>query len=429
MGIDASLGAAATGGEAGLDSLLLGLRAVAEPTRLRLLVLCAHGELTVTELTQILGQSQPRVSRHLKLLCEAGLLERFREGTHAFYTLSRQGEVARLGELLVDLMPAGDRGLALDLERLEATKQTRDAAAAKYFRENAARWDSIRSLYIDETRGRGGPARGPAVGRLARFRRRGYRDGSDSRARGAARGARRGHRSLARDAGGGARVTSRAGGLAQCERAPRRHVPAAVAGGLLRCGHPAPGAALRRRSRRRDRGSGAHPAPRRHAGDRRFCPARARVSAHAACPPPPGSARCRHAAMVSLGRPHAAEPLRAAGRSPHRDDLDGAAPWARRKGARRPRARSADVAAFSGRPRACPFPSPYPGAPSGSPSSSFRPRARRWSASSGMRSSGSSRSARASSRSPMVRAARRARAPTRRCGASATRPRSSPRHI
>ncbi len=141
---------AASAGESGMERLLEGLRAVAEPTRLRLLVLCAHGELSVTELTQILGQSQPRVSRHLKLLCEAGLLARFREGTHAFYTLAREGEVARLAELLVDLMPDGDRTLVLDLERLEAIKAARSAAAAEYFRENAARWDRIRSLYIDE---------------------------------------------------------------------------------------------------------------------------------------------------------------------------------------------------------------------------------------------------------------------------------------
>ena len=68
-----------------LDTLMAALRAAAEPTRLRLLALCAQGELTVSELTQILGQSQPRVSRHLKLLCEAGLLERVPEGTWAFY--------------------------------------------------------------------------------------------------------------------------------------------------------------------------------------------------------------------------------------------------------------------------------------------------------------------------------------------------------
>jgi len=145
-------GSAPQGSEAKLERLLAGLRAAAEPTRLRLLHLCAHGELTVTDLTQILGQSQPRVSRHLKLLCEAGLLERFREGTHAFYTLAKDGDGARLSELLVDLIPDEDRAPRLDLERLVTIKAARAAAAAKYFRENAARWDQIRSLYIDEAK-------------------------------------------------------------------------------------------------------------------------------------------------------------------------------------------------------------------------------------------------------------------------------------
>src|SRR5438876_281650 len=72
-----------------MEHLLAALRAVAEPTRLRLVVLCSRGELTVSELTQILGQSQPRVSRHLKLLCEAGLLDRFLEGSWVFYRLSQ----------------------------------------------------------------------------------------------------------------------------------------------------------------------------------------------------------------------------------------------------------------------------------------------------------------------------------------------------
>src|SRR5690348_7409883 len=77
-----------------MGELLGALRAAAEPSRLRLLVLCARGELTVTELAQILGQSQPRVSRHLKLLCDAGLLDRTREGSWVFYRL-RSGTAAR----------------------------------------------------------------------------------------------------------------------------------------------------------------------------------------------------------------------------------------------------------------------------------------------------------------------------------------------
>src|SRR5262249_11881590 len=127
-----------------------GLRAGAEPTRLRLLGLCGRAELTVTELTQILGQSQPRVSRHLKLLCEAGLLERFREGAWAFYRLAQRGSAAPLAAHMVALLPSDDPGLALDFERLEGVKRSRAAAASEYFRANASEWNRIRSMHIDE---------------------------------------------------------------------------------------------------------------------------------------------------------------------------------------------------------------------------------------------------------------------------------------
>lgn len=133
-----------------MDDYLNKLRAAAEPTRLRLLALCAQGELTVTELTQILGQSQPRVSRHLKLMVEAGLLDRFREGTWAFYRLA-QGEAAGLAHKLIEMMPEDDGTLALDQERLKAIKDTRAQEASAYFRKNAAQWDKIRALYVHES--------------------------------------------------------------------------------------------------------------------------------------------------------------------------------------------------------------------------------------------------------------------------------------
>ena len=133
-----------------MDVLLGGLRAAAEPSRLRLLALCAHAELTVSELVQIIGQSQPRVSRHLKLLCEAGLLDRFREGTWAFYRLSEKGRCADLARGLVDLIPHDDETLGLDLKRLEAIKRANADRAAEYFSRNAAEWDKIRSLHIAE---------------------------------------------------------------------------------------------------------------------------------------------------------------------------------------------------------------------------------------------------------------------------------------
>ena len=135
---------------ASIGDLLAALRAVAEPTRLRLLVLCSRGELTVSELAQILGQSQPRVSRHLKLLCEAGLLDRFREGSWVFYRVGSGTTASALARHLVALCGDSDATTALDLQRLAAIKRQRADRAAAYFRENAPHWDRIRSLYVDE---------------------------------------------------------------------------------------------------------------------------------------------------------------------------------------------------------------------------------------------------------------------------------------
>ncbi|HTT79522.1 MAG TPA: metalloregulator ArsR/SmtB family transcription factor [Stellaceae bacterium] len=139
-----------TDGTVPLNGLVATLRAVAEPSRLRLLVLCARGELTVSELAQILGQSQPRVSRHLKLLCDAGLLDRLREGSWVFYRLSAGNAAAALSRHLVAGCDESDETIALDLQRLAAIKRQRAESASAYFRDNAARWHRIRSLYIDE---------------------------------------------------------------------------------------------------------------------------------------------------------------------------------------------------------------------------------------------------------------------------------------
>jgi len=86
-----------------MQALLSLLQGAADPTRLRLLFLVAEGELTVTELTAIVGQSQPRVSRHLKLLCEAGLLERFKEGSWVFPRLRDTGQSAAFAKALMSL--------------------------------------------------------------------------------------------------------------------------------------------------------------------------------------------------------------------------------------------------------------------------------------------------------------------------------------
>src|ERR1700692_5071257 len=118
-----------------MDELLSGLRAAAEPSRLRLLTLCAEGELTVSELTDILGQSQPRVSRHLKLLCDAGLLDRFREGSWVFYRLSSDHPASVLMRDFVTACGEADATTALDLQRLAMIKRHRAEIAAASFRE------------------------------------------------------------------------------------------------------------------------------------------------------------------------------------------------------------------------------------------------------------------------------------------------------
>ena len=133
-----------------LNDVLDGLKATAESTRLRLLALFTKGELTVSEVTQILRQSQPRVSRHLKLMSEAGLIERFKEGSWVFYRLSEEGPSRALVQKLVELLPWEDAVLKRDLERLDAVRKQRETDAQEYFASNAGEWDSIRALHIPE---------------------------------------------------------------------------------------------------------------------------------------------------------------------------------------------------------------------------------------------------------------------------------------
>ncbi len=133
-----------------MESFLNALRAAAEPTRMRLLALLADGELTVGELATILGQSQPRVSRHLRLLLEAGLLEKVREGSRMFHRLNSRGTGFEIARRLLALLPADDETIAIDRARLAWVKGAREKAAAEYFSRNAPAWNKLRSLHIDE---------------------------------------------------------------------------------------------------------------------------------------------------------------------------------------------------------------------------------------------------------------------------------------
>ncbi len=131
-----------------MDALVAQLKALAEPTRLRIVALLSRGELTVSELVQILGQSQPRVSRHLKLLTDAGLAERLPEGAYVFYRLTDAGGGRRLAQIAHDLLPEEDPVMTRDFSRLESIKQARAQAAQAYFESVADDWDRIRSFHL-----------------------------------------------------------------------------------------------------------------------------------------------------------------------------------------------------------------------------------------------------------------------------------------
>ncbi|MBI3677593.1 MAG: metalloregulator ArsR/SmtB family transcription factor [Proteobacteria bacterium] len=133
-----------------MDRLLTMLRAAGDPTRLRLLLLLREAELTVSELIQIVGQSQPRVSRHLKLLTEASLIQRFKEGSWVFYRAADKGEGAELGTTLAALAAQDAPAFDSDLRRLAQVREARAAAAAAFFKANAAEWERLRSLHAPE---------------------------------------------------------------------------------------------------------------------------------------------------------------------------------------------------------------------------------------------------------------------------------------
>jgi len=135
----------------GLDQTLNILKAAGEESRLRLLLLLRAGELTVSELTQVLGQSQPRVSRHLKILSDAGLVERYREGAWVFYRLAdRSAAWHQIADLVESLSSSDDRTLVRDGERLGQVHIARAEMAAAYFEDNAAGWDELRKLHLPE---------------------------------------------------------------------------------------------------------------------------------------------------------------------------------------------------------------------------------------------------------------------------------------
>jgi ArsR family transcriptional regulator len=128
-----------------MEHLLASLRAAAEPTRLRLLALAARGAFCVMEFTEILGQSQPRLSRHLKLLCDCGLLDRVREGANVWFALPT-GDDGALPRELVARLPSDDPVLEADRRQAARVLAERARIASESFRQKGADWDEMRAL-------------------------------------------------------------------------------------------------------------------------------------------------------------------------------------------------------------------------------------------------------------------------------------------
>lgn len=135
-----------------MDDAVDVLKAIGEPTRMRLLILLSKGDLTVSDLTDILGQSQPRISRHLKLLADAGLIERYQEGAWAYFRSIKEGRSANLLRQVIEAVSRDDKVLSHDHERLMSVKEARATKAQEYFSLNAESWEEIRRHHVPEER-------------------------------------------------------------------------------------------------------------------------------------------------------------------------------------------------------------------------------------------------------------------------------------
>ncbi len=136
--------------ELGFDDLVGSLRAVAEPTRLRLVALLGREELTVTEISRVINQSQPRTSRHLRLLVDAGILERAPEGAFVYYRLAEDSAAAELAHRVAGAAPIDDVIIAADLAALSRVRQARIEAATAYRTAHADELEGLRDLYVGE---------------------------------------------------------------------------------------------------------------------------------------------------------------------------------------------------------------------------------------------------------------------------------------
>ncbi|MCD7060148.1 ArsR/SmtB family transcription factor [Pelagibacterium xiamenense] len=127
------------------------LKAAGEATRLRLIALLAEGELSVKDFTEILDQSQPRISRHLKLLADANLVSRYAEGAWAYYRLCESGPGSAFADWLKTQIDRNAQQLRQDREKLDAVRKARREEAEEFFATIAGSWDKLRSLHAPDS--------------------------------------------------------------------------------------------------------------------------------------------------------------------------------------------------------------------------------------------------------------------------------------
>jgi len=137
-----------------LDPAVEALKAIGEPSRLRIIAVLRHGECSVSDLCEILGQSQPRISRHLRLLVDAGVCTRHREGTFVFFGLKRRTtddeQYAALTQGILRSLDSSDPQIAADRERLHDVRQRRAAAAHQHFASVADEWDRESAHHVSQ---------------------------------------------------------------------------------------------------------------------------------------------------------------------------------------------------------------------------------------------------------------------------------------
>lgn len=132
------------------EHIIDAMKAAGEPTRLRILALLRRGDLAVGELVQILEQSQPRLSHHLKTLTTAGLVERLPEGAWVFYRARSKGWAGRLLQAMFDEIDTERAPFLADRDALQNVRQTRAHSAESYFSAIAETWDQLRALHYPE---------------------------------------------------------------------------------------------------------------------------------------------------------------------------------------------------------------------------------------------------------------------------------------